>query len=179
MNIRLCFSILVIFWLNYFQGVNASMIDDNGPNSLVVGKSFGFMLFGNDGFMKPGIENISVDGCKVSYETNGGIYSHAIKRIYISYDLNKANWRSAVYKPDYFKNLVMFEIFGEKGLREIHYDHTFKNEEELRIGVSLIGLTVGPQNNIKIQLPNYMTKKRYDRAYLDLTKQCPGSQGKY
>ena len=114
MNIRLCFSILVIFWLNYFQAVNASVIDDSGHNSLIVGKSFGFMLFGNDGFMKPGIENISVDGCKVSYEINGGIYSHAIKRIYISYNLNKANWRSAVYKPDYSKDIVMLRFFGEK-----------------------------------------------------------------
>ena len=179
MNIRLCFSILVIFWLNCFQAVNASVIDDSGPNSIIVGKSFGFMLFGNDGFMKPGIENISVDGCKVSYETNGGIYSHAIKRIYISYDLNKANWRSAIYKSDYFKNIVIFEIFGEKGLREVHYDHTFKSEEELRIGVAFIGLTIRPQNNIKIQMPHYMTKIRYDRALLDLKEQCPGNQGGY
>ena len=65
MNIRLCFSIIVILWLSCIQPVNASVIDDSGPNSLVVGKSFGFMLFWNDGFMKPGIENISVDGCTV------------------------------------------------------------------------------------------------------------------
>ena len=91
MKIRLCFSIIVIFWLNFFQAVSASVIDDNSPNPLVVGKAFGFMLFGNDGFMKPGIDNLGVDGCKVSYETGGGIYSHAIQKIYISYDLNKAN----------------------------------------------------------------------------------------
>ena len=46
--------------------VNASVIDENGPNPMVVGKAFGFMLFGNDGFMTPGIENLAVDGCKVS-----------------------------------------------------------------------------------------------------------------
>ncbi len=62
---------LVGFWLSCFQAVNASVIDENGPNPMVVGKAFGFMLFGNDGFMTPGIENLAV-GCKVSYETNGG-----------------------------------------------------------------------------------------------------------
>ena len=179
MKIRFCFSILVGFWLSCFQAVNASVIDNNDPNPMIVGKAFGFMLFGNDGFMTPGIENLAVDGCKVSYETDGGLYSHAIQRIYVSYDLNKANWRSAVYQPDYYNDIVRFEIFGETGLREIRYDHTFDNEDELRMGVAFLGLSVGPQSDIKIQLPNYMTKERYDRAYLDLTAQCPGSQGGY
>ena len=106
MNKRLCFFILVGFWLNCFQAVNASIVDENGPNPMVVGRAFGFMLFGNDGFMTPGIENLAVDGCKVSYETDGGFYSHAIQRIYVSYDLNKANWRSAVYQPDYYNDIV-------------------------------------------------------------------------
>ena len=179
MKIRLSLLIIIVSWLNCFQAVNASVIDDSGPNPMVVGKAFGFMLFGNDGFMKQGIENLTVDGCKVSFETDGGLYSHAIQRIYISYDLNKANWRSAVYQPDYVNNIVRFEIFGETGLRELRYDHTFENEEELRIGVAFLGLTVGPQSDIKIQLPNYMTKERYDRAFWDLTEQCPGSQGEY
>ena len=179
MKIRLYFTFIVIIWLNCFQTVNASVIDDSGPNPLIVGKAFGFMLFGNDGFMKQGIENLAVDGCRVSFETDGGLYSHAIQRIYINYDLNKANWRSAVYQPDNVNNIVWFEIFGETGLRELRYDHTFENEDELRIGVGFLGLTVGPQKDIKIQLPNYMTKERYDRAFLDLTEQCPGSQGEY
>ena len=179
MRVRLCFSIIVLFWLNCFQVAKATVIDDSGPNPLVVGKAFGFMLFGNDGFMKPGIENLAVDGCRVSFETDGGLYSHAIQKIYISYDLNKANWRSAVYQPDYVNNIVWFEIYGETGLREILYDHTFENEDELRMGVAFLGLTVGPQSEIKIQLPDYMTKQRYDRAFLDLTEQCPGSQGDY
>ena len=117
MKIRLCFTFIVIFWLNCFQAVNASVIEDSGPNPLIVGKAFGFMLFGNDGFMKQGIENLAVDGCRVSFETDGGLYSHAIQRIYISYDLNKANWRSAMYQPDYVNNGVRFEIFGKMGLR--------------------------------------------------------------
>ena len=179
MNKKLCSSVLIIFSLSGFHAVNASVIDENGPNPMVVAKAFGFMLFGNDGFMTPGIENLAVDGCKVSYETDGGLYSHAIQRIYINYDLNKANWRSAVYQPDYYNDIVRFEIYGDMGLREIHYDHTFENEDELRIGVGFLGLSVGPQKDIKIQLPNYMTKERYDRAYLDLTEQCPGSSGGY
>ena len=89
------------------------------------------------------------------------------------------NWRSAVYQPDYVNNVVRFEIYGETGLREIRYDHTFENEDELRMGVAFLGLTVGPQSDIKIQLPNYMTQERYDRAFWDLTGQCPGSQGVY
>ena len=169
----------MIFWLNCFKAVNASVIDNSGPNPLIVGKTFGFMLFGNDGFMKQGIENLAVDGCKVSYETHGGLYSHAIQRIYISYDLNKANWQSAMYQPDYVNNVVSFEIFGETGLRELRYDHTFENEDELRVGIAFLSLTVGPENDIKIQLPNYMTKERYDRAFSDLTEQCPGSQSRY
>ena len=179
MKIRLCFTLIVIFWLNCFQAVNASIIDDSGPNPLIVGKTFGFMLFGNDGFMKQGIENLAVDGCKVSFEKDGGLYSHAIQRIYISYDLNKANWRSAVYQPDYVNFVVWFEIYGETGLREIRYDHTFETEDELRMGVAFLGLTVGPQSEIKIQLPNYMAQERYNRAFWDLTEQCPGSQGAY
>ena len=120
-----------------------------------------------------------MEGCRVSFETDGGLYSNAIQRIYISYDLNKANWRSAVYQPDYVNNIVRFEVFGETGLRELRYDHKFKNEDELRIGVAFLGLSVGSQSDIKIQLPNPMTKERYDRAYWDLAEQCPGSQEEY
>ena len=179
MKLRLFCSIIIISWLNLFQAANAGVIDDNSPNPLVVGKAFGFMLFGNDGFMNPHIYNLSVDGCKVSYETGGGIYSHAIQKIYISYDLNKANWRSAVYQPDYVNDIVNFVIFGETGLREVRYDHTFNNEEELRIGIAFLGLTSGLQSDIRIQLPNYMTQERFDRAFWDLVEQCPGTQGGY
>ena len=172
-------AVVLALWLQNTQALNASVIDDSGPNPMVVGKAFGFMLFGNDGFMKPGIENLAVDGCIVSYEIDGGFYSHAIQRLYISYDLNKANWQSAVYVPDYVNDVVLFEIYGDTGLREIVYDHTFDTEDELRMGVAFLGLTVGPQSEIKIQLPNYMTQERYNRAFWDLTEQCPGSQGGY
>jgi hypothetical protein len=179
MNMRVYLAVLLALWLQNTQALNASVIDDSGPNPMVVGKAFGFMLFGNDGFMKPGIENLAVDGCIVSYEVDGGFYSHAIQRLYISYDLNKANWQSAVYVPDYVNDVVLFEIYGDTGLREIRYDHTFDTEDELRMGVAFLGLSVGPQSEIKIQLPNYMTQERYDRAFWDLTEQCPGSQGGY
>ena len=176
---RVYLAVLLALWLQNTQALNASVIDDSGPNPMVVGKAFGFMLFGNDGFMKPGIENLAVDGCIVSYEVDGGFYSHAIQRVYISYDLNKANWQSAVYVPDYVNDVVLFEIYGDTGLREIRYDHTFDTEEELRMGIAFLGLSVGPQREIKIQLPNYMTQERYNRAFWDLTEQCPGSQGGY
>ena len=179
MKMRVYLAVLLALWLPNTQALNASVIDDSGPNPMVVGKAFGFMLFGNDGFMKPGIENLAVDGCIVSYEIDGGFYSHAIQRLYISYDLNKANWQSAVYVPDYVNDVVLFEIYGDTGLREIRYDHTFDTEEELRMGVAFLGLSVGPQSEIKIQLPNYMTQERYNRAFWDLTEQCPGSQGGY
>ena len=172
-------AVVLALWLQNTQALNASVIDDSGPNPMVVGKAFGFMLFGNDGFMKPGIENLAVNGCIVSYEIDGGFYSHAIQRLYISYDLNKANWQSAVYVPDYVNDVVLFEIYGDTGLREIRYDHTFDTEDELRMGVAFLGLTVGPQSEIKIQLPDYMTQERYNRAFWDLTEQCPGSQGGY
>ena len=179
MKMRVYLAVLLALWLQNTQALNASVIDDSGPNPMVVGKAFGFMLFGNDGFMKPGIENLAVDGCIVSYEIDGGFYSHAIQKVYISYDLNKANWQSAVYVPDYVNDVVLFEIYGDTGLREIRYDHTFDTEEELRMGVAFLGLSVGPQSEIKIQLPNYMTQERYNRAFWDLTEQCPGSQGGY
>lgn len=179
MKMRGYLAVVLALWLQNTQALNASVIDDSGPNPMVVGKAFGFMLFGNDGFMKPGIENLAVDGCIVSYEIDGGFYSHAIQRVYISYDLNKANWQSAVYVPDYVNDVVLFEIYGDTGLREIRYDHTFDTEDELRMGVAFLGLTVGPQSEIKIQLPNYMTQERYNRAFWDLTEQCPGSQGGY
>ena len=176
---RVYLAVLLALWLQNTQALNASVIDDSGPNPMVVGKAFGFMLFGNDGFMKPGIENLAVNGCIVSYEIDGGFYSHAIQRLYISYDLNKANWQSAVYVPDYVNDVVLFEIYGDSGLREILYDHTFDTEDELRMGVAFLGLSVGPQSEIKIQLPNYMTQERYNRAFWELTEQCPGSQGGY
>jgi len=179
MKMRVYLAVLLAVWLQNTQALNASVINDSGPNPMVVGKAFGFMLFGNDGFMKPGIENLAVDGCIVSYEIDGGFYSHAIQKVYISYDLNKANWQSAVYLPDYVNDVVWFEIYGDTGLREIRYDHTFDTEDELRMGVAFLGLTVGPQSEIKIQLPNYMTQERYNRAFWDLTEQCPGSQGGY
>ena len=83
MRIRLNLATLLAFWLHSIETVNGSIIDDSGPNPLVVGKAFGFMLFGNEGFLKPGIENLVVDGCKVSFETDGGLYPQAIQRIYI------------------------------------------------------------------------------------------------
>ena len=72
MIIRMYFAALLAFSLCSIHPINASMIDDSGPNSRIVGKAFGFMLFGNDGFMKPGIDNLAVDGCKVTYEIDGG-----------------------------------------------------------------------------------------------------------
>ena len=179
MKMRVYLAVLLALWLQNIKALNASVIDDSGPNPMVVGKAFGFMLFGNDGFMKPGIENLAVDGCIVSYEIDGGFYSHAIQRVYISYDLNKANWQSAVYLPDYVNDVVWFEIYGDTGLKDIRYDHTFDTEDELRMGVAFLGLTVGPQSEIKIQLPNYMTQERYNRSFWDLTEQCPGSKGGY
>jgi hypothetical protein len=68
MKMRVYLAVLLALWLQNTQALNASVIDDSGPNPMVVGKAFGFMLFGNDGFMKPGIENLAVDGCIVSYE---------------------------------------------------------------------------------------------------------------
>ena len=65
MKTRLYLAALLAFWLHNTQALNASVIDDSGPNPMVVGKTFGFMLFGNDGFMKPGIENLAVDQCIV------------------------------------------------------------------------------------------------------------------
>ena len=174
---------ILIIVLILFHGLSisswASMIDTDGPNELIVGKSFGFMLMGNNGFMSPGIENLSVMGCKIDFELDGGIYSHAIKKIYVSYDLSKANWNSAVYVPNYAEDYVQFEIYGGLGLRELSYDHSFSNEEELRLAVSFLGLSLGKSSDIKIRLPQYMTKERYDRAYLDLTEQCPGDTGRY
>ena len=55
-------------------------------------------------------------------------------------------------------------IFGKTGLREFRYDHKFENEDELRIGIAFLGFAVVPQSDIKIQLPNYMTKERYEQA---------------
>ena len=66
MIIRTYFAALLAFSLCSIQPINASIIDDSGPNSMIVGKAFGFMLFGNDGFMKTGINNLAVDGCKVT-----------------------------------------------------------------------------------------------------------------
>ena len=84
-----------------------------------------------------------------------------------------------MYKSDYFKNVVMFEVYGETGLRELRFDHKFKNEDELRIGIAFLGLSVGPQSDIKIQFPNYMTKERYDRSIRDLAEQYSGSGNAY
>ena len=74
---------------------------------------------------------------------------------------------------------MQFEIYGGLGLRELSYDHSFDNEEELRIAVSFLGLSLGKSSDIKIRLPQYMTKERYDRAYFDLIEQCPGDTGGY
>ena len=62
--------VIIIILTSLFIGTSskASMIDTDGPNELIVGKSFGFMLMGNEGFMSPGIENLSVMGCKIDFE---------------------------------------------------------------------------------------------------------------
>ncbi|MDC3172572.1 hypothetical protein OA970_02175 [Alphaproteobacteria bacterium] len=35
------------------------------------------------------------------------------------------------------------------------------------------------KKSIKIKLPDYATKERYDRAYSDLIEECPGIISKY
>ena len=67
-------------WLHNVQALNASMINDSGSNQMVVGKAFGFMLFGNDCFRKPGIEDLAVDGCIVSFEIDGGRWRPSLTR---------------------------------------------------------------------------------------------------
>ena len=65
------------------------------------------------------------------------------------------------------------------GLKELKYSHNVKTKEELNIAASLLSLPVRPQKSIKIKLPDYATKERYDRAYSDLIKECPGITSKY
>ena len=102
------------------------------------------------------------------------MYSHAFKRIYVKYDFNKAIWKSTIYKTKQSKKPTELHIYGIKGLNELKYSHNFKTKEELNIAASFLGLPVGPQKSIKIKLPDYATKERYDRAYSDLIKECPG-----
>lgn len=74
MRTRLYLAGLLAFWLHNKQALKASVIDDSGPNPMAVGKAFGLILFGNDSFIKPGLESLAVDGCIVSSETDGGLY---------------------------------------------------------------------------------------------------------
>ena len=159
--------------------VNSSIISDEGPNDITVYKAFGFILFGNEGFLNNDLENITSDGCIITFETTYPMYSHAFKRIYVKYDLNKAIWKSTVYKMNQSKKPTELHIYGIKGLKELKYSHNFKTKEELNIAASLLSLPVGPQKSIKIKLPDYATKERYDRAYSDLIKECPGITSKY
>ena len=107
------------------------------------------------------------------------MYSHAFKRIYVKYDLNKAIWKSTIYKINQSKKPIELHLYGIKGLMELKYSHNYKTKEELSIAASLLGLPVGPQKSIKINLPGYATKERYDIAYSDLIKECPGINSKY
>ena len=175
----LIFIFSFIFLNLNIKPVNSSIISDEGPNDITVYKAFGFILFGNEGFLNKGIENITSDGCIITFETTYPMYSHAFKRIYVKYDLNKAIWKSTVYKMDQSKRPTELQIYGIKGLKELTYSHNFKTEDELNIAASMLSLPVGPQKFIKINLPDYATKERYDRAYSDLIKECPGIHSKY
>ena len=159
--------------------VNSSIISDEGPNDITVYKAFGFILFGNEGFLNNDLENITSDGCIITFETPYPMYSHAFKRIYVKYDLNKAIWKSTVYKMNQSKKLTELHIYGIKGLKELKYSHNFKTKEELNIAASLLSLPVGPQKSIKIKLPDYATKEIYYSEYSDLIKECPGITSKY
>ena len=66
-----------------------------------------------------------------------------------------------------------------KRIKGLTYSHNFKTNEKLNISASLLGLSVGAEKSIKINLPDYATKERYDRAYSDLIKECPGINSKY
>ena len=159
--------------------VNSSIISDEGTNDITVYKAFGFILFGNEGFLNKRVENITSDGCIITFETTFPKYSHALKRIYVKYDLNKAIWKLTVYKMNKLKKPIELHIYGTKGLKELTYSHNFKTKDELIIAVSLLGLSVGPQKNIKINLPDYAVKEKYDRAYSELINECPGIYSKY
>ena len=58
MKMRLYLVALLAFFLPNTKVLNASVIDDTGPNPMVVGKACGFMQSGNDGFIKPRIESL-------------------------------------------------------------------------------------------------------------------------
>ena len=141
---RVYLAVLLALWLQNTQALNATVIDDSGPNPMVVGKAFGFMLFGNDGLMKPGIENPAVDGCIVSYEIDGGFDHTQFKELYSTTSISELAISRVC--ADYVNDVVLFEIYGDTGLREIRYDHTFDTEEEcawaLHFLASLLGLKV-------------------------------------
>ena len=175
----LIFIFSFIFFNLDIKLVNSSIISDEGPNDIIVYKAFGFILFGNEGFLDKSVENITSDGCIITFETTHPMYNHAFKRIYVKYDLNKANWKSTIYKINKSKKPTELHIYGIKGLKELTYSHNFKTKEELIIAASFLNLPVGPQKSIKINLPDYAIKERYDKAYSDLVKECPGIYSKH
>ena len=59
---------------------------------------------------------------------------------------------------------------------ELTYSHNFKTKNELNIAASLLNLPVGPQKFFKINLPYYAIRERYDKAFFDLIKECPGKR---
>ena len=77
------------------------------------------------------------------------------------------------------KKPTELHIYGIKGLKELTYSHNFKTKKVIIITPSLLSLPVEPQKSIKIKLPDYATKERYDKAYSDLIKECPGITSKY
>ena len=52
-------------------------------------------------------------------------------------------------------------------MKLLKFSHNFKTKEELNIVASLLGLPVGSQKSIKINLSDYVTKERYDSAFTD------------
>ena len=154
--------------------VNSSIISNEGPNDITVYKAFGFILFGNEGFLNKDIENITSDGCIITFETTYPMYSHAFKRIYVKYDLNKAIWKSA--SSEEIEGKIFFILDGQIGTQSIKAINIETNDDVTN-GLLIFGLLGGETS--RIRFPILTDISRFKNALIDLSEICQGINTKH
>ena len=145
--------------------------DVKTPNKVdneVVSDAVGFMLGGERGW-KSFATAYKVEGCKVEYEQEFGELE-----IYRRYDFSKANYKSTV--TDVGDRKVEFS--GEKGLQEA-YIYNIEDGTIINDPIGWLGFPTGDSNAIKFSLTDDITFSRFETAFIDLRKECPGKPSKY
>ena len=142
-------SLITLAFLFGFVGVSYA---DNSTDAIE------FMITGDMGFEKGGLEQVSFKDCVLAYSQNA--YGNMIS---ITHDFNKAKWKSASFTGENFE----VACSGKCTTAQSEKDNTISR---------MITMAISPNS---VAFPVITTKDRFTTALYDFQEQCKGSTSKY